>query len=479
MLSACRGEPAGEERSREPPAQNPGIRETPRAHGARRGPGSREARDGARGVPRPAGTAPARRPRPARGSLARGGSRRALAGGGRLAASPPPRRKARARGELAARHPPRAHPVQQRERLLELVPEAAHADHRLGERGEREALGQAHPALELRGIRLAELGRQVAPARALVGGVDPDDTVEAPGTRDETAVELLGVVGGGEIEHVIDLVLAVEEREELILAVLGDDRVDVLEDAGDRPLGLDAAEDDEAARHDRGGAAQDDDAVTPDDVADRLADERALARAVCAVEEIAAPVKEAALREGRCERPEALDLAQQLVRRAPGEPDERVGLEVATLEDDVALVVALERVHAGGERRARVASGGIVLPPAETDPAAANAGRLALHPRGQATPAAAGGGNGAEVLERHGGIAVPPASTRMSRGAERSRPAYHRPVADVQPSDRTVVERAHPHVDPGAARRLWPRTCCTARARSRRRHGLDLPARHE
>src|SRR5205823_6150594 len=31
----------------------------------------------------------------------------------------------------------------------------------------------------------------------------PDDAVEAPGTRDETAVELLGVVGGGEIEHVI------------------------------------------------------------------------------------------------------------------------------------------------------------------------------------------------------------------------------------------------------------------------------------
>src|SRR5207244_4744093 len=80
---------------------------------------------------------------------------------------------------------------------------AAYADHRFGERGERKALGQAHPALELRGFRLTELGRQVAPARALVGGVDPDDAVEAPGTRDETAVELLGVVGGGEIEHVI------------------------------------------------------------------------------------------------------------------------------------------------------------------------------------------------------------------------------------------------------------------------------------
>jgi len=143
--------------------------------------------------------------------------------------------------------------------------------------------------------------------------------------------------------------------------------------------------------------------VAPDDVADRLADDRALAGAVCAVEEIAATVKEAVRREGRCERPEALDLAQELVRRAPREPDERVGLEVATLDDDVALVVALQRVHAGGERRARLPSGGIVLPPAETDPATATAGRLALDPRGQATPAAAGGGNGAEVLERHGG----------------------------------------------------------------------------
>src|SRR2546427_7882855 len=84
MLSACHGEPAGEERSREPPAQDPGLREAPRAHGARRGPRSREARDRARGVPRPAGTAPARRSRPARGSLARGGARRARAGAGRL-----------------------------------------------------------------------------------------------------------------------------------------------------------------------------------------------------------------------------------------------------------------------------------------------------------------------------------------------------------------------------------------------------------
>src|SRR5437762_8405608 len=202
--------------------------------------------------------------------------------------------------------------------------------------------------------------------------------------RDEAAVELLGVVGGREVEHVVDLVLAVEEREELVLAVLGDDRVDVLEDARDRPPRLDAAEDDQAARYDRGRPAQDDDAVTPDDVADRLPHDRALAGAVRAVEEVAAAVEEAVLGEGRSQRPEALDLAQKVVRRALREADERLRREVAPLEDDVAVVIALERVHAGGKRRPRVASGGIVLPPAEADPPAADAGRLAVHPRGQA-----------------------------------------------------------------------------------------------
>jgi len=249
---------------------------------------------------------------------------------------------------------------------------------------------------------------------------------------------------------VIDLVLAVEQREELVLAVLGDDRVDVLEDAGDRPLELDAAEGEQAARHDSGPPAQDDDAVTSDDVADRLADDRALARAVCAIEEVAATVKEAVRREGRCERPEALDLAQEIVRGAPREPDERVGLEVATLEDDVALVVALQRVHAGGERRARVASGGIVLPPAETDPAAATAGRLALHPRGQATPAAAGS-NGAEVPERHGGSRCRrhrrECRARRSEARLRTSARGRRPAFLIA----RLWKRFTAHVDPGTA----------------------------
>src|SRR5438046_9935740 len=84
MLAACYGEPPGQERSRGSAPQDPRIREAPRPHGARRRPGGRQPGDGARGVPLPAGTASAGRSRPAGGPFARGDSRRARAGAGRL-----------------------------------------------------------------------------------------------------------------------------------------------------------------------------------------------------------------------------------------------------------------------------------------------------------------------------------------------------------------------------------------------------------
>src|SRR5881397_2333159 len=84
MLAACYGEPPGQERSRGSAPQDPRIREAPRPHGARRRPGGRQPGDGARGVPLPPGTASAGRSRPTGGPLARGDSRRARAGAGRL-----------------------------------------------------------------------------------------------------------------------------------------------------------------------------------------------------------------------------------------------------------------------------------------------------------------------------------------------------------------------------------------------------------
>src|SRR5438094_130194 len=106
-----------------------------------------------------------------------------------------------------------------------------------GEGGERQPLGGAHPVLELGGVRTRQLRRQIAPARELVRGIDAHDAVEAPGPRDEAPVELLGVVRGGHVQHVVDLALAVEQREHLLVAVRGDDRVDVLEDGDHRPYG--------------------------------------------------------------------------------------------------------------------------------------------------------------------------------------------------------------------------------------------------
>ena len=93
-------------------------------------------------------------------------------------------------------------------------------------------------------------------------------------------------------------------------------------DADHGPHGLDAAQDDEAARRHGRGAAQEHQAVSLDDVVDHLAHDRALPAAVGAVEEVSAPMDEAVLGEGGRQRPEALDLAQQLIREAAREADE-------------------------------------------------------------------------------------------------------------------------------------------------------------
>ena len=208
-------------------------------------------------------------------------------------------------------------------------------------------------------------------------------------------------------------------------------------DADHGPHGLDAAQDDEAARQDGRCAAHEHHAVALDDVVNHLAHDRALPAAVGAVEEVSAPMEEAVLGEGGRQRPEGLDLAQELIRDAAREADERVDLEVAALEDDVALVIALERVETRREPLPGLPARPVVRAPAEADPSPADGRGLAADPGGR-TPAAARrrGGDSTEVFEVHGF-----AGPRSRRGdARRNQPEYTRRAFPVQARASTLVE---------------------------------------
>src|SRR5207237_8028627 len=89
------------------------------------------------------------------------------------------------------------------------------------------------------------------------------------------------------------------------------------------------------------------DGAGADEAVDDLVNDRALARALRAVEQIAAAVQVAVGLELVAEVPERLDLLEDLRRQAVGEVDEVVDLEIASDELDFAVLVEGATVGAG------------------------------------------------------------------------------------------------------------------------------------
>src|SRR5207248_3393256 len=121
--------------------------------------------------------------------------------------------------------------------------------------------------------------------------LDLDDAVEATRPRHDAAVEALRVIGGGDVDDLVDLVRAVEPLQQLAVAVQLDDGVDVLEQADDRTVRLDLAEDLHGARQEAGMFTEDGDVPCLEDAVDDLMHDRALARALRTIEQVAAPVQ--------------------------------------------------------------------------------------------------------------------------------------------------------------------------------------------
>ena len=123
--------------------------------------------------------------------------------------------------------------------------------------------------------------------------------------------------------------------------------VDVLEHAHQRPLRLDLAEQLHRARQHAGVLAEDSDVAGLDDAVDDLVDDRTLARALRAVEQVAAAVQVAVALELVAQRPEVLDLLQDLRRQAVGEVDQVIDLEILGQELRLAVLVEAAAVGAG------------------------------------------------------------------------------------------------------------------------------------
>ena len=130
-------------------------------------------------------------------------------------------------GELGARRVVAVDAAEQLHRLVQVVAQAADADDHLGQRRERQAVRQPDPLLALPGRQVGQLAGEVRLAQPGVRRLDPEDAVEAARPRDDAAVELLRVVGAGQVDRLIDLVVTVQPLQQVAVAVVGDDGVDV------------------------------------------------------------------------------------------------------------------------------------------------------------------------------------------------------------------------------------------------------------
>src|SRR5206468_1454083 len=269
---------------------------------------------------------------------------------------------------------------------------------------------------------------------------------------DKALVEPLGVVRRRDVQDMIDAGLAVEEREQLVLAVRLDDRVDVLEDARRGSGRLDPPERGKPAGEQGRRAADEHDAAARNGVVDDLLHDRRLPAAVRTVEEVAPPVEKAVRGEVGGERPEPLDLAQHDVGNGSRQANERVHTNVAALEDDFPHVIAHERVEPGPQLARERVPRRLVAAGAGAHPPLRAAARLACHPgRQTSAPSLAGPHVAAEVVDVEPHVLI--LAIRCRHGAPRRapRPAGTAATKTTSSGACSLARSAPPETSPGKA----------------------------
>src|SRR5262249_26339833 len=125
------------------------------------------------------------------------------------------------------------------------------------------------------------------------GRLDLQQAVEAPGPGDDAAIQPLGVISAGQVDDLVHLGVAVEQLQELAVAAAFNYGVYILEDAHDGARRLHLAETGEGRAEPLRVLAEEGDVPGGRHPANDLVDQRRLAAALLAVEQITASVDEA------------------------------------------------------------------------------------------------------------------------------------------------------------------------------------------
>src|SRR5208282_2227168 len=249
------------------------------------------------------------------------------------------------------------------ERLLAVQAEAVVRHDELAQVGEAEALRLVDHVLELL-LRDVVLQDVVEVRLAGVGDwvVQADDEVETSGALHDAVLELLWLVRGREVDDVVYLRLAVQQREQGAgggrLVALAHEGLYVLDDGQDRAARLDLAD---AAEGGLGQAAvrdHDHDAVALHDVVAQQADDGGLAAPGGAVHQDAALVQEPGLLEQLLALPEGVDLVEDELDGHARQAEQGVRGELH-LGQEPAAVVVVDLVDSCGDGVLGVADGAV------------------------------------------------------------------------------------------------------------------------
>src|SRR5262249_6007377 len=120
--------------------------------------------------------------------------------------------------------------LEQRGGAVEVVAQAADTDDQLRQSRERQTLAHLYPTRQVHRRQRGQLPAEVGLAQPGVRRADLQDTIEAARPGDDAAIERLRVVGGRQVDRLVHLVIAVEPLQQVAVAIVLDDRVDVLED---------------------------------------------------------------------------------------------------------------------------------------------------------------------------------------------------------------------------------------------------------
>ena len=123
-----------------------------------------------------------------------------------------------------------------------------------------------------------------------------------------------------------------------------DDGIDILKDTDDRPARLHLPELFHALGKGTGVLTEKRDVALIHNAADDLVDQRGLAAALLAPKKIAAPMEKAVTGKQFAFGPKPVDLFENLRRKAAGEIDQVIGLQIPDLKNGVTGVVHHARV---------------------------------------------------------------------------------------------------------------------------------------